>query len=519
MRKLLKDWVNKRSMNGRRGGYIIYLWVLIYAMLMIPLMAQQMEEIISVREHIAAYEKSINVRGYGNGLLQVVLGLKARIGQGYFEFGNFAGEVVDDFTKNFSVDYLYSGASIIPVPTTQSFAPAGLNDQFDLKNTKNVSLGSPDDSNYGEPLAYGKGFCNDDMSKRTYDCDTIEIKNKYGGVNSNPNYYYTVPALGTGSAGEKCTAFKLNLNEVYPSGESIDPLDHPCNWNTLQLGASVKIPLYVRVPGDDGDKIVINKPDTLTLRIRFKCKQTNKKICDPKDRFVIWEDGIETDSSKHDSSSRIIQWVIESGPNTFTPNVQWPSPEEDKEDVRPKDNYEITVNRLRLEDPLVTAFKFDPESTISSVRLLGHLVADMHSAFTETPDVSELSSYFSSYIDSGTAPGTERGVASGFLSSVGQWVYNSRYVGKESEEFYGPVFFFQFIDNMYTAENKMYDNVSSNVRLYTLEYQIVSNVPLSNYKYVVHGNANTPDGKHALSDWDKTIPWSPFLGPGVVFSN
>ncbi len=62
---------------------------------------------------------------------------------------------------------------------------------------------------------------------------------------------------------------------------SLNEIDHPCNWNTLRVGEKAVIPLF----GVDGDGNAVNYT-AFTLKLRAPCKD-DKEFCLPGERMEI----------------------------------------------------------------------------------------------------------------------------------------------------------------------------------------------------------------------------------------
>ena len=85
----------------------------------------------------------------------------------------------------------------------------------------------------------------------------------------NSNFLYTLPALGTGDATDlECVPFDLNSNILrFDRGENfIDPLEHPCNYNKLEFGDTIAIPLFYI---DDSGQVV-NYDFASPMQISFR---------------------------------------------------------------------------------------------------------------------------------------------------------------------------------------------------------------------------------------------------------
>ncbi len=101
---------------------------------------------------------------------------------------------------------------------------------------------------------------------------------------------YINPLPKTGSAGTNCKAYNPSTSP------NIDPIDHPCNWNKLELGSNmidrVAIPLYYKNPGDNFVEPFYGQPRAqLAIKIRTPCETNADSFgyCADSDRYVLDE--------------------------------------------------------------------------------------------------------------------------------------------------------------------------------------------------------------------------------------
>ena len=100
----------------------------------------------------------------------------------------------------------------------------------------------------------------------------------------NSNFLYTLPALGTGDATDlECVPFDLNSNILrFDRGENfIDPLEHPCNYNKLEFGDVIAIPLFYK---DNGEVVNYDFDSPLQISFRTPCSEF-QEYCDANDRM------------------------------------------------------------------------------------------------------------------------------------------------------------------------------------------------------------------------------------------
>lgn len=156
-----------------------------------------------------------------------------------------------------------------------------------------------------------------DSKNRTGSQKVVVVSDKVS-ESERPNFYYTVPNLGTGSAGRDCEPHKVYFEETWNgTDEVIDPLDHPCNWNIVQKGDGFKFGLSsfndVEVQSElrvktssglafNGTNLVndldaisggqffdgVGEDDVLLVRIRLRCSDGGS-YCDPLDRMEFYD--------------------------------------------------------------------------------------------------------------------------------------------------------------------------------------------------------------------------------------
>ncbi len=107
----------------------------------------------------------------------------------------------------------------------------------------------------------------DDALVRAVERDREGLELDVGGVElRNANFLYTLPALGTGDATDlECVPFDLNSN-ILREFSFIDPLEHPCNYNKLEFGDVIAIPLFYK----DANGEVVNYDFESQMQISFR---------------------------------------------------------------------------------------------------------------------------------------------------------------------------------------------------------------------------------------------------------
>lgn len=114
----------------------------------------------------------------------------------------------------------------------------------------------------------------DDRLVRAVERDREDLGLENGGLElSNANFLYTLPALGTGDATDlECVPFDLNLNILRSNRDEnfIDPLNHPCNYNKLEFGDMIAIPLFYK---DNGEVINYDFASPMQISFRGPCSE------------------------------------------------------------------------------------------------------------------------------------------------------------------------------------------------------------------------------------------------------
>jgi len=123
------------------------------------------------------------------------------------------------------------------------------------------------------------------------------VENQPGGAAAElrlvEHFYYSIPALGTGNASRlECKYFSLNQELLGPlkfiqapngaeQAKYLDPLNHPCNLNSIQAKEQIAIPLFnVNNPNSiDYDEL------ELGIRIFSKCS-SGRPVCDIEHRII-----------------------------------------------------------------------------------------------------------------------------------------------------------------------------------------------------------------------------------------
>jgi len=125
----------------------------------------------------------------------------------------------------------------------------------------------------------------DDRLVRAVERDREDLDLEDGGLELRDSIFlYTLPALGTGDATDlECVPFDLNSNILrFDRGENfIDPLEHPCNYNKLEFGDVIAIPLFYK---DNGEVVNYDFESPLQISFRTPCSEF-QEYCDANDRM------------------------------------------------------------------------------------------------------------------------------------------------------------------------------------------------------------------------------------------
>lgn len=383
----------EKKCREAKGGYAVLIVGVLFAVGMVVVSTQIAKQTLNYQRAVGdSLEENIQER-YVDNMGNRILSRLMNFGSGYYEIGNrldFSknGSLIrdqlelpqssfNDGNKDIQVEYDFFGASVVPVPTAYSFdAQSGRNNLMNARvvdpdvNHGQVGESGPADlkfytgdngvecdpsSNYGGAEDYnifkrandGKNFAA--VSLPNYQCGKVglrveRLQDSYRSgeqlVVTNErsereaNYYYTVPALGTGDAGIDCSPHKVNFDARWNnSDEYIDPLDHPCNWNVMEKGETIKFGLssYTlsdireKTAGNVGGKVEslaltgsnleedvqkvfehsyyegLDKNDVLVLRIRLRCTD-GTSYCHPVERYEFYDSEFlnEFDNTEHD---------------------------------------------------------------------------------------------------------------------------------------------------------------------------------------------------------------------------
>ena len=473
-----------KSQQQARGGYFLIFFALVLTILTLPLLGTVLSQTIDVQENIAKFRDATFARTSGDSLLNAAMRRDKANGLGYMNIGSYP-ETAEE--GDLTINYFFNSASVFPVPTNSEFIePFGPEAKFPV-------VGSD-----GEPaISTIAGRCADnEYLNLAYQCEDVAEFEKF---------YYTVPALGTGNAGEDCSYNRLNLDKTYPSSTStdgttdapeyVDPLDDPCNWNTLALGETVGIPLYYKYKDASGEIVTQQyTPETLKLRVRLACAD-GEAYCPNEDRLVFEDtvddprlvsgededvDGDGEDRDGLDDSERVFSWIVSDNVtgNVYSADNRWFS---DQRPGREWYNSEFTVHRLSI-DPAIDGlaleiprfYFFGGVSYVNYLSLPLRYFADAFSSDVLDFDSDQLLSSF---------------------------------VYPESNELFLTL---EFLNSPYHA--------SDGSRVRYVEYQLLSDVPVGNTDFYAVGNATNVEGEYYVLNEAK-IGGPEVSSPGLVFGN
>jgi hypothetical protein len=467
-----------KALDTARKGYFLIFFALILTILTLPLLGTVLTQTIDVRENIVSFRDASFARTSGDSLLNTVMRQHKDNGLGFVHRGTYPPVDTDPATgaevrdpEQLYVDYFFNSASVFPVPT----------DVVALEELGRPARGLIDVESDLVTITNQVEACRNNPF--VGDSDT-ELCAAYEGYTSS---YYTVPALGTGNAGEDCTYNRVNVGKTYPAavGEDavlVDPLDDPCNWNTLALGETVGIPLFFKYL--DGEEVVTQQytPSNLRLRIRLKCSD-GSSYCPNEEREVFYNPlGVDDEFDGYDDSERVFNWVIEdiASGEVFTPDVRWANSDEEG---RSELNSELTVFRLS--------------------NLYGNDLDD----FVNSRFYSFGSSFFANFL--GTPIRDIRDAFNGV-----EWNLRDDLLTVAYESSRELMLYIEFLnDNFYFDD---FGDLGSKIR--SIEYQILSDVPLGNTDYYAVGSASfVGESDYALNQ--SRIKGPVPSSPGLVIGN
>jgi hypothetical protein len=526
-----------KKLSKLRQGYFLIFFSLVMVILMMPIIVRMTERNIIVMQDIQRWQQFYEQRNILDNALPRIMRLAAEEhGLGYYKFQEPMPlrEAFSDSTiylqkeeyDDYKIQYDLIGASVIPVPTASYRV-------------------------LGEAPAYQRNI----MSNNSADCDFAlstfnhnaypncnfqfnEGNNKitYGESEEDPddaiNFFYTLPVLGTGNAhNQRCTPFRLRLLDTYAKNgqpKFVDPLDHPCNWNRLEVAKNefVTVPLFYRDP-DSGD---ITYPDRnlFTVRFRFPCGNM-QRMCDPEDRHELKVANHENDEpiSNHleldnDFSPRMVDYAL----------VIVDPDNDNQQYFRPVDNYYQGKRQWDSDTGLFSNFE------LSQMRFRNEISFDqgpnqisglpfMYRSITKTSYFNLFSNnvFTSLRMQSNTEFQLFPERFIDFLNLGTAQNLNLFYLPSSSTQFRG-------IYNLNELQNKeLYfifrvDSTplssTNNIRLNYLEYQVVSDQPFGNNQMKIVGSVRHPQAGWQRSRRDYIRPTNRFQVPsdtGVVFTN
>jgi len=477
---ILKGEKRHKDASNERGGYFVLFFAMLITMLMLPILTSVLTQTIETRQNIATFQKSSNLVTLGNSALKAKLDELSKEGLGRKQTGEM------DLGDGITLHYDYSSISKLPVMDTG----------FSVTELAPIDAKLIDDSEDGlsiDSLGTALGYLEAEI--------------------------YTVPALGTGDAGgEECVPGVIN-EATYKDGEPVDPLDHPCNWSTLSVGESVTLPFYRQdddwtntVPPD----YVVAAPENLLLRVRLKCAD-NSYLCKNEDRLVLWDEGfIKKDGylspalndPKADFSKRILDLALMANGKVYVPNTESIRVIGDElPSGKHKHSQEITVQKMRNDsndtnrdtvEYIERRFELYSNNltvlNLSLVRLQNLLGLDnMEQSVQMVLDNDEIN-----------LPKLILGFTKNRILACDPISNNCKFT--EENPFTLP------------SERPNWAEDTSPIReVYELEYQVLSDVPLANHKFVIKGSISNGDDEYQLDVIEKKGPKT--SAPAAVFSS
>lgn len=143
---------------------------------------------------------------------------------------------------------------------------------------------------------------------RAEDTDKINISSGTSAYNGS---YHSVPIINTGSAAETC--------------DNATNADDECNWNKIELGESVQIPLYYEDANGAPQKLDVSGTNKFLLRVRTPLCDTDQLTvggqCDSStQRILLYPKSVNTSDFRDINKDPVlIQWIIsdEGGDNSM----------------------------------------------------------------------------------------------------------------------------------------------------------------------------------------------------------
>ena len=463
--------LQKRAAQPREGYFVLF-FAVVLTMLMLPVLSGVLTTTVETRSEIADYYQAETARNEGESILFNKLeSLSREHGLGYFETDII--ETEDGRT----VEYTFSAASVVTTPSTYTYG--------------DLNLATP-----RTPTACSTWVDEDDDGDLSFRGCEEEYPELATAVD-DPYFYYTVPALGTGDVGgADCQPGKLP-----PELEGVeDPLDHPCSWNKLSLGQNVAIPLYINT-SESETTYEVYKPESLTLRLRFKCEEFEDTYCPDEERLYITHedldlraDGLRLEPNPTvDATPRVLDWAVE-GKELVLPDNRG---DFTTESGRADTNIELTIQRFIQENRDINNFFYLSSERVLTVNLLSlDIVALLISDAFDSDAIEE------NFLDFYDADG---------LLSLESGAPEDADIFTVTED--APILNLGFLNDYFEGCNR-----SECRQITEIEYQLISNVPMGNHKFVATGISENVNSTYALMKAEKSGPEVPTL-PGTVFGS
>lgn len=374
----------KQKSKQSKPGYAVLIVGVLFSVGMVVVSTQIARTTISYQRTVGNTLQENISGNFADNIANRLVSRFMKFGSGYYELGktidftqegNKVRDAIGLLPSSFGdgnndvvIDYDFIGASIVPVPSAYDFSGNNAGNNFTGNVTEKLSHNGVDNrsvaeygfydennnevcdpdanSNYGKATDYNI-FKRSDANPKEYESSFLpnfRCPGEEGSVyladvsfddtarsgtqrivtrkntGRSPNFYYTVPALGTGDAGTECTPHQVKLEDRWNgTQEYIDPLDYPCNWNVMEKGESIKIGLgsysqdeviqktrnefggvdSLALRGSNLEADVqnilnqsyyekINENDVLILRIRLRCVDGSGD-CHPSERYEFFD--------------------------------------------------------------------------------------------------------------------------------------------------------------------------------------------------------------------------------------
>jgi len=256
-----------------KSGYFFLSFALLIVAVITPVVLVTSLNDLSVKTSINLYKNRLESFNIGENLVDSKFSdfLAANPGSDLYGISELLPRGENEGAEP-SLEYkIFSQSSL--TPTTLNLAEANrpyLDSMGFAKRFKTYSLddGSPrlvDIENFSQDERIG--FDVDEELRRAVVRERAEDPDVDDDLNLlDSRFLYTLPALGTGDATDlECVPFDLNSN-ILREFSFIDPLEHPCNYNKLEFGDMIAIPLFYKDANGNVENYDFESPMQISFR-------------------------------------------------------------------------------------------------------------------------------------------------------------------------------------------------------------------------------------------------------------